>query len=127
MPRPEALRGRLIAFVEEGLEGVQDDLHVVGHGRASSISLMIDDAGRELSTASVPVVRGDREDHFLRIGQVLDAAGQKGLGHGERVQRLPQQLDLAVLRHETGSKTGDGRCARAIARTFGKSVVVGIR
>jgi hypothetical protein len=49
--RPEALRRRLVAFVEEGLEGAQDDLHGVGHRRASSISLMIGDAGRELSTA----------------------------------------------------------------------------
>src|ERR1700730_1521721 len=88
--RPETLRGGVVALVEKGLEGVQDDLDVVGHGSASSISLMIDDAGRELSTASAPLVWRDREDQFLRIGQVLDAAGQEGLGHGDRVQRLPQ-------------------------------------
>src|SRR6202035_4831400 len=71
---------------------------------AVGTTLIIDDAGRELSSASALVVRGDREDHFLRIGQVLDAAGQEGLSRGDRVQRLPQQLDLAVLSHETGSK-----------------------
>ena len=65
---------------------------------------MIEDAGREFSTASAPVVRGDREDHFLRIGQVLDAAGQEGLGRGDHIERLPHQFDLAVLGHETGSK-----------------------
>src|SRR6202045_4183536 len=92
--RPETLRGGVVPLVEKGIEGVQDDLHVVGHGRASSISLMIDDAGRELSTASAPVVRGDRENHFLRIGQVLDAAGQEGPGQGGRVQRLPGSLIL---------------------------------
>src|SRR6266851_7613090 len=70
--RPETLRGDVVALVEKGLEGVQDDLHVVGHGSASSISLMIDDAGRELSTASAQLVWRDRKDHFLRIGQVLD-------------------------------------------------------
>src|SRR5258707_7634072 len=68
--RPEMLRGGVVTLVEKGFEGVQDDLHVVGHGGASSISLMIDDAGREPSTASALVVRGDREDNFLRDGQV---------------------------------------------------------
>src|SRR6202022_424970 len=78
--RPETLRGGVVPLVEKSFEGVQDDLHVVGHGGASSISLMIDDAGRELSKALAPVVWRNREDHFLRIGQVLDAAGQEGLG-----------------------------------------------
>src|ERR1700719_1060577 len=44
--RPETLRGGVVALVEKSLEGVQDDLHVVGHGSASSISVMIDDAGK---------------------------------------------------------------------------------
>src|ERR1700694_4371873 len=73
--RPETLRGGVVPLVEKSFEGVQDDLHVVGHGGASSISLMIDAAGRELSTALAPVVWRDREDQFLRIGQVLDASG----------------------------------------------------
>src|ERR1700676_3867295 len=102
--RPETLRGGVVALVEKGLEGVQDDLHVVGHGSASSISLMIDDVGRELSTASAPVVRGDREDHFLRVRQVPDAAGPEGLAHGERVQGPPQQLDPSIPGHEAASK-----------------------
>ncbi len=50
--RPEVLCRRVISLVEEGLEGVQDDLHIVSHGRVSSISLIIDDAGRELSPQS---------------------------------------------------------------------------
>ena len=53
--------------------------------------------------ASAPVVRGEREDLFLRIGQVLDPAGQEGLGRGDHVQRLPHQLDQAVLGHETAA------------------------
>src|ERR1700688_2725972 len=57
-----------------------------------------------IGVSSQPTILGDREDHFLRIGQVLDAAGQEGLGHGDRIQRLPQQLDLAVFGHETASK-----------------------
>src|SRR3984893_15586666 len=69
--RPETLRGGVVALVEKGFKGVQDDLHIVGHGGASSIRLMIDDVGRELSKALAPVVRRNREDHFLRIGQVL--------------------------------------------------------
>src|SRR5260370_17419180 len=72
--RPETLRGGVVPLVEKGFEGVQDDLHVVGHGYASSIILMIDDAGRELSTASAPVVWRDREDHFLRIAPPLAPA-----------------------------------------------------
>jgi hypothetical protein len=43
--RPETLRGGVVPLVEKGFEGVQDDLDVVGHGRASSISLMIDELG----------------------------------------------------------------------------------
>ena len=49
-------------------------------------------------------VRGEREYLFLRIGQVLDSAGQECLGRGDHVQRLAHQLDQAVLGHETGSK-----------------------
>jgi len=83
--------------------------HIPPRGRAAEvIGMQVADQNAqvsgELSTASGPVVWGDREDHFLRIGQVLDAAGQEGLGHGDRVQRLPQELDLAVLGHETASK-----------------------
>src|SRR5437879_5899740 len=74
------------------------------HGPRSCASAFTAQVSGELSTASAPVVWGDREDHFLRIGQVLDAAGQEGLGHRDRIQRLPQQLDLAVLGHETASK-----------------------
>jgi len=36
--------------------------------------------------------------------RVLDVTGQEGLAHGDRVQRLPQQLDLAVFGHETTSE-----------------------
>src|SRR5580704_13118405 len=90
----------------------------------------IDDAGREFSTASAPVVRGDREDHFLRMGQVLDAAGQEGLGHGDRVQRLPHPLDQAVLGHETGSKQvmegAPGRLRRRVGHVFGEHLPRGI-
>src|SRR5258708_14075873 len=56
------------------------------------------------ASASAPVVRGEREDLFLRIGQVLDAAGQQALGRADHVQRLPHPLDQAVLGHETGGK-----------------------
>src|ERR1700738_1587457 len=61
--RPETLRGGVVALVEKGFEGVQNDLHIVGHGGDSSISLMIDDVGRELSKALAPVVRGHRAAH----------------------------------------------------------------
>ena len=39
--RPEVLCRRVISLVEEGLEGVQDDLDIVSHGRASSMTLAI--------------------------------------------------------------------------------------
>ena len=88
---------------------------------------MIDDAGRELSTASASVAWGDREDHFLRIGQILYAAGQESLGHGERVQRFPQQLDLAVFGHETASKQAmdgaPGRRRRRVGHVFGEHLL----
>jgi hypothetical protein len=32
------------------------------------------------------------------------------MAYGDRVQRLPQQLDLAVLGHETASKQVDCNC-----------------
>src|ERR1700747_1082767 len=73
--RPETLRGGVVPLVEKGLEGGQNNLHFVGHDCTSSISLMIDNAGRELSTASAPVAWRNREDRFLRVGQVLDTAG----------------------------------------------------
>src|SRR5437899_1843485 len=73
-------------------------------GPRSCASAFTAQVSGELSTASAPVVRGDREDLFLRTGQVLNAARQEGLGRGDPVQRLPHQLDQAVLGHETGSK-----------------------
>ena len=91
---------------------------------------MIDDAGRELSAASAPVVRGDREDHFLRVRQVPDAAGHEGLAHGERVQGLPQQLDPSVLGHETASKqvmdSAPGRRDRRVRHVFGEHLLWGV-
>jgi len=91
---------------------------------------MIDDAGRQLSTAPAPVVRGDREDLILRIGQVVDTAGQEGLGCGDHVQRLPHQLDPAVLGHETGSEQvmegAPGRLRRRVGHVFGEHLLRGV-
>jgi hypothetical protein len=71
-----------LAVAEAGLVG--DGLHRVApllqHQRAAatrrrSTTARGSSATRSAPLASAPVVRGEREDLFLRIGQVLDAAG----------------------------------------------------
>jgi hypothetical protein len=65
-------------------------------------------AARNSSSASAPVVRGDREDHFLRTGQVLDTKANLELSDeillavrqvvGEIGGEDPEPLEVRVKR-----------------------------
>jgi len=63
----------------------------------------------------LPVVWGDREDHFLRIwaGGLIAAWAGGPVATATEFRDSPQQLDLAVLGHETAmNKDGQLRTVR---------------